>query len=131
MSNFAVLKAVSKETNPEGLEAGFPQDVRLCKGALPDELAQLGYVLMSEKEFADYQKSIEVQLDAWRVEKASAQRLSNEQKIDGLDRLFDKCDATAAIWQSATRSQKDEFIEDFYKIIRRQKRQILDQYRPE
>ena len=131
MSNFAVLKAVSKESNPEGLEAGFPQDVRLCKGELPDDLARLGYVLMSEKEFADYQQSIQVALDAWRVEKASAQRVSNEQKIEGLERLFDKCDATAAIWPTATRAQKDEFIEDFYKIIRRQKRKILDQYQPE
>lgn len=114
--------------NIRGYPSDYPRDSKRIddKDQVPSgwiEITEEAYRLIVQSTYADV-AAINYQFD-------DSLRNSDSSKIDALKNLFDKCDATAAIWGSATRAQKDDFIEDFYKIIRRQKRQILDQYRPE
>lgn len=109
---------------------GFPDDYPANSINTDSDPGQ-PWVRMSK---AEYDALVDKNRDAARAlidKRKSDNDASDAQKLDGLNHLFDKCDATAAIWATATRAQKDDFIEDFYKIIRRQKRQILDQYKPE
>ena len=124
----AVILWGSVANNPFGFPADYPAEMM----ELPDgSKIDPPWVEMSKEEYEALSlKSREIAKSLIDQRKSEA-AASDAQKIDGISRLFDKCDATAAIWPTATRAQKDEFIEDFYKIIRRQKRQILDHYRPE
>lgn len=124
----AVLLWGSVANNPCGFPADYPAEMM----ELPDgSKIDPPWVEMSKEEYESLSlKSREIARSLIE-QKNSEMAIGDAQKLDGLSRLFDKCDATAAIWATATRAQKDDFLEDFYKIIRRQKRQILDQYRPE
>ncbi len=55
----------------------------------------------------------------------------NNAKIDALKRLFDDCEAIDDVWANATNAQKFDLAQKTFRILRRQKRAILDQYRPE
>lgn len=120
------VKLYRDTENPLGLPDDYPADA-ITTDADPGQ----PWVRMSK---AEYDALVDKNRDAARAlidQIKSDKDASDSQKLDSLKSLFDKCDATAAIWPTATRAQKDDFVEDFYKIIRRQKRQILDQYRPE
>lgn len=114
--------------NPLGLPGDYPAHTRPLRDG---EKVSAPWVEMSEEELSALSASLLPQVKAIFDARSAAEKANDAQKLDALRTLFDKCDATAAIWGSATRAQKDDFLEDFYKIIRRQKRQILDQYRPE
>ena len=127
----AVLLVKNAADNPDSLPLDWYRDARKSGPVLDPALLAIGYTLMTDAEFDQYQADHRDEFVANRSARESERVLSDKAKLDALRALFDKCDATAAIWGSATRAQKDDFLEDFYKIIRRQKRQILDQYRPE
>jgi hypothetical protein len=114
--------------NPLGIPGDYPAQTRPLRDG---EEVDAPWVEMTEHELGALSESLLPQVKAIFDARSATEKSNDAQKLGALRVLFDKCDATAAIWGSATRAQKDDFLEDFYKIIRRQKRQILDQYRPE
>lgn len=64
-------------------------------------------------------------------QKASEKNSSDAQKLDALKRLFDDGKAIRDSWPSLTNSQKLDLVPIVFDLIFKQRRQILDQYRPE
>lgn len=65
------------------------------------------------------------------VRDLSVEAKGNIAKLDALKRLFDDCEAIDDNWATATNAQKFELAQKTFRILRKQRRQILDQYRPE
>lgn len=64
-------------------------------------------------------------------QKVSEKNSSDAQKLDALKRLFDDCEAIDDTWATATNAQKFDLAQKTFRILRRQRKAILDQYRPE
>ena len=114
--------------NKRGLPAGYPRESTKIenKDPIPE-----GWIEISN---ADYRNLVEL----YRAEVAGINALidssakdSDAQKLDALKRLFDEAEAIDDAWATATNAQKFELCRTTFKILRRQRRQILDQYRPE
>jgi len=114
--------------NIRGYPTNYPRDSKRIddKDQVPS-----GWIEITEEAYRLLVQSAYVEVSAINSQFDDSLKNSDSSKIDALKNLFDRCDSTIAIWSTATRAQKDDFLEDFYKIIRRQKRKILDQYRPE
>jgi len=64
-------------------------------------------------------------------QKTADKNSSDAQKLDALRRLFDDGDAIDDAWATATNAQKFDIGRIAYKIQRRNKRKILEDYKPE
>ncbi len=65
------------------------------------------------------------------VRDLSVEAKANIAKLDALKRLFDDCEAIDDNWATATNAQKFDLAQKTFRILSKQRRQILDQYRPE
>ncbi len=110
---------------------GFPSDYP--KEAIESELKNPGapWVKMDRSEYeALITKNREIARSI--IEQSKQDKDSSDtQKIDALKRLFDDCEAIDDAWATATNAQKFDLAQKTFKILRRQKRTIIDQYRPE
>lgn len=113
--------------NPLGLPSDYPKE------AIESESKDPGapWVKMERSEYeALITKNREIARSI--IEQSKQDKDSSDtQKIDVLKRLFDEAEAIDDAWATATRAQKDDLARNTFKILRRQKRSILDQYRPE
>lgn len=128
----AVLLAKNAQSNPEGIPGEWYIDARGFSGEnLPEELSSIGYVLMSAEDFEKRLSNYKVVFDEWNAARRNDRDAVSTQKLDALKRLFDDCEAIDDAWATATNAQKFDLAQKTFKILRRQKRTIIDQYRPE
>lgn len=124
----AVLLWGSVANNPCGFPADYPAEMM----ELPDgSKIDPPWVEMSKEEYESLSlKSREIARSL--IEQKNFERAADDtQKLDALKRLFDEAEAIDDAWATATNAQKFELCRTTFKILRRQRRQILDQYRPE
>lgn len=110
---------------------GFPDDYP--KEAIESESKDPGppWVKMTRSEYdALIVKNREIARSI--IEQSNVVKEADDSaKLDALKRLFDEAEAIDDSWASATNAQKFELAQKTFRILRRQKRAILDQYRPE
>lgn len=124
----AVLLWGSVASNPFGFPADYPAEMmELPDGSKIDppwvEMSKEQYEALSLKSREIAKSLIE--------QKKSESATSDAQKLDALKRLFDDCEAIDDNWATATNAQKFDLAQKTFRILRKQRRQILDQYRPE
>lgn len=114
--------------NKRGLPAGYPRESTKIenKDPIPE-----GWIEISN---ADYRNLVEL----YRAEVAGINALidssakdSDTQKLDAVKRLFDDGKAIFDVFETATNAQKFELCRITFELLLKQRRQILDQYRPE
>ncbi len=126
----AVLLAKNAQSNPEGIPGEWYIDAREFSGEkLPEELSSIGYVLMSAEDFEKRLSDYKVAFDEWNAAKRSDRDASDAQKLDALKRLFDEAEVIDDAWATATNAQKFDLARNTFKILRRIRGFILDQYR--
>lgn len=64
-------------------------------------------------------------------QKTAEKNSSDAQKLDAIKRLFDDGQVIDDAWASATNPQKFDLGRIAFKILNKQRKAILDQYRPE
>ena len=114
--------------NTLGIPGEYPAETRPLKEG---EDVQAPWIKMEEPALRELLQSLSPQVDAIFKSRADSEKASEAQKLDALKRLFDEAEAIDDAWATATNAQKFELCRTTFKILRRQRRQILDQYRPE
>ena len=114
--------------NPLGIPGEYPAVTKPLKGG---EKATSPWVEMGDAELQELIRSMSPQVDAIFKARADSERVSENSKLDALKRLFDEGEAIDDAWSTTTNAQKFELCRITFKILRRQRRQILDQFRPE
>ena len=114
--------------NTLGIPGEYPAETRLLKEG---EDVKSPWIKMEEPALRELLQSLSPQVDAIFKARADSEKASESQKLDALKRLFDEAEAIDDAWATATNAQKFELCRTTFKILRRQRRQILDQYRPE
>ncbi len=111
---------------------GFPPDYpRESTHVGDDDQIPNGWLEISELEYKALVESGYAQVASINAQNEAAEKSSNTTKLDALKRLFDDYEAIDDQWATATNAQKFELAQKTFRILRRQKRAILDQYRPE
>lgn len=119
---------VDQHENKRGFPADYPRESTRIddNDPIPEgwiEITELDYKLLVESAYAEV-ASINAQFEA-------TEKSNDAQKLDALKRLFDDGQVINDGWATATNVQKFELCRTTFKILSRQRRQILDQYRPE
>jgi len=114
--------------NPLGIPGEYPAVTKPLRNG---EKVEAPWVEMRDAELQELIRSMSSQVDAIFKARADSEKASEHSKLDALKRLFDDGDAIDDAWATATNAQKFDLGRIAYKILRRQRRQILDQYRPE
>lgn len=114
--------------NPRGFPVDYPRDSKRIddKDQVPDgwiETTEEAYKLLVQSSYAEV-AAINAQFEANAKD-------SDKAKLDALKRLFDDGQAIDDAWASATNQQKFDLGHIAFKILNKQRRQILDQFRPE
>lgn len=124
---FAALTYANTD-NPRGFPDDYPAQTYLLRDG---ESAKSPWVEMSEDQLAELKRSFSTEVAS--VEKAArdADKDAENTKLDALKRQFDRLETLENGWDSATNQQKFDGLLDVIKILTRQRRSILDQYRPE
>lgn len=120
------VKLYKDTDNPFNLPEDYPADaVELDKDPGPP------WVQMERREYeslvAKSQDIARTLIDQKKAEKSS----SDAQKLDALKRLFDDGKVIMDAWPNLTNSQKLDLVPIVFDLLFKQRRQILDQYRPE
>jgi len=114
--------------NPLGIPGEYPAVTKPLKDG---EKVEAPWVEMGDSELQELIRLMSPQVDAIFKARADSEKASEHSKLDALKRLFDDCEAIDDAWASATNAQKFELAQKTFRILRKQRRQILDQYRPE
>lgn len=114
--------------NPLGIPGDYPAHTKPLIGG---EKIDPPWIVMEDAALNELIQSMYDQVALIYKARADAEKASEQSKIDALKRLFDDGDAIDDSWTTATNAQKFEIGRIAFKILRRQKRLILDQYRPE
>jgi hypothetical protein len=114
--------------NPLGLPEDYPAYTKPLVGG---EKIDPPWIVMEDAALKGLIQSMYDQVALIYKARADAEKASEQSKLDALKRLFDDCEAIDDNWATATNAQKFELAQKTFRILRRQRRQILDQYRPE
>jgi hypothetical protein len=104
----AVLLAKNAQSNPDGIPSDWYIDTRNAdKGLLDQELAALGYILMTEEEFEKRKADFQATFDSWnsqRIEAKESAKQTQRAQVDGyyvsLKTLRSKLDGEEKISES-------------------------------
>lgn len=124
---FAVLQYKNTE-NPLAFPGDYPAQTYPLGGG---ESVKGPWVEMDDFQIAELKERLYPQVESIVVAKRDSDKRAESDKLDALKRLFDDCEAIDDTWATATNAQKFELAQKTFRILRRQKRAILDQYRPE
>lgn len=124
---FAVLQYNDTE-NPLAFPGEYPAQTHILADG--DSVKQ-PWVEMDDLQLAELKERLYPQVESIVVAKRDSDKRAESDKLDALKRLFDECEAIDDVWPTATNAQKFELAQKTFRILRRQKRAILDQYRPE
>lgn len=114
--------------NPMGYPSEYPRESKRIDNK---DQVPIGWIEISEKSYKILVQSLYANVDAINSQFESSEKDSNTTKLDALKRLFDDCEAIDNAWATATNAQKFDLAQKTFRILRKQRRQILDQYRPE
>jgi len=114
--------------NPKGFPADYPRDSREVDDKTP---APEGWILVTREEYREIVSAGYAEVAAINARLERELKDAENTKLDALKRQFDRIEALEKGWDSATNQQKFDGLLDVIKIITRQRRSILDQYRPE
>jgi hypothetical protein len=112
--------------NPKGFPADYPRDSREVDDKT---VAPEGWISVTHDEYRNLVSSsyAEVAEINSRLERESKD--ADAQKLDALKRLFDEAEVIDDAWTTATNAQKFDLARNTFKILRRIRGFILDQYR--
>jgi len=112
--------------NPKGFPADYPRDSREVDDKT---VAPEGWISVTHEEYRNLVSSsyAEVAEINSRLERESKD--AENTKLDALKRLFDDAEVIDDSWSTATNAQKFDLARNTFKILRRIRGFILDQYR--
>lgn len=114
--------------NPLGIPGDYPAITKPLKDG---EKVEAPWVEMRDAELQELIRSMSPQVDAIFKARADSEKASEHSKLDTLKRLFDEGKVIRDAWPGLTNSQKLDLLPIVFDLLFKQRRQILDQYRPE
>jgi len=115
---FAVLQYKNTD-NPRGFPGEYPaQTFPLSDG----ESVKSPWVEMDEAQLV-------AEVETIAQTSRDSEKSSESDKLDALKRLFDEAEAIDDAWATATNQQKFDLARNTFKILRKIRGFILDQYR--
>jgi hypothetical protein len=129
-THYAVLLVSASPINPDGLPANWHMDARVSGPVLDPNLAALGYTLLTAAEFDQRQITFGPEYQLYLATIRTNKDLSDKNKLDALKKLFDDGDVIEAIWPTATNAQQKELAVISYRLLRKMKQMLLDNYKP-
>lgn len=112
--------------NPKGFPPNYPRDSREVDDKTdPPE----GWISVTHEQYKEIVSAYYADVSDInsRLEREAADAEST--KLDALKRLFDESEVIDDAWASATNAQKFDLARNTFKILRRIRGFILDQYR--
>jgi hypothetical protein len=112
--------------NPKGFPADYPRDSREVDDKT---VAPEGWISVTHEEYRNLVSSSYAEVDEINSRLERESKDADAQRLDALKRLFDEAEAIDDAWATATNAQKFDLARNTFKILRRIRGFILDQYR--
>jgi len=122
---FAVLTYGNTE-NPRGFPGEYPAQTYTLRDG---ESVKSPWVEMDEAQLEALKQSLVVEVETIAQASRDSEKRRESDKLDALKRLFDEAEAIDDAWASATNQQKFDLARNTFKILRKIRGFILDQYR--
>jgi len=122
---FAVLQYKNTD-NPRGFPGEYPAQTYPLRDG---ESVKAPWVEMDEAQLEELKQSFVAEVETIAQTSRDSERRSESDKLDALKRLFDEAEAIDDAWATATNAQKFDLARNTFKILRRIRGFILDQYR--
>jgi uncharacterized protein YjgD (DUF1641 family) len=122
---FSVLKYKDTD-NPRGFPGEYPAQTYPLRDG---ESVKAPWVEMDEAQLEELKQSLVAEVETIAQASRDSEKRSESDKLDALKRLFDEAEVIDDAWATATNAQKFDLARNTFKILRRIRGFILDQYR--